>query len=76
MNGQIKWESVEINIHTHTHTHTQRGDGVIFRWNHSAFLLRSAWIEILLGLYNFPDAHTILLVTTRAYALHVDSPPV
>ena len=39
-----------------------RGDGVVFLWNLSAFLLYSAWVEIFSGLYNFPDAHAVLVV--------------
>ena len=43
---------------------THRGDGVAFLWNHSIFQLRSAWVEIFPDLYNFPDIHAILVVTS------------
>ena len=39
-------------------------------------LLISAGVEIFPGLYNFPDAHTVLIVTPTTYALHVDTLPV
>ena len=56
--------------------HTHRGDGAVFLWNLSAFFLRSALVEIFPDLYNFPDTHTIIVVTPLTYALHVDMPPV
>ena len=37
-------------------------------------LLVSAGIKIFLSLYNFPDAHTILIVTTPVYMLRIDTP--
>ena len=54
--------------------HIHRGNSAIFLWNLSAFLLHSAWIEIFPGLYNFPDAYAILVITPSACTLHVDTP--
>ena len=56
--------------------YTYRGDGAVFLWNHYAFLLRSAWVEMFLGLHNFPDAHAIKVIMPTTYALDVDTPPV
>ena len=53
--------------------HIHRGDSVIFLLNLSAFLLHSTWVKIFPGLYNFPDAPAILMVTLPTYE---DMPPV
>ena len=54
---------------------THRGDWAVFLRNLSAILLRSVYIEIFSGLYNFPDAQAILVVTPSTNTLHVDMPP-
>ena len=41
-----------------------RDNGVVLLWSISAFLLRSAWVEIFSGFYNFPGAHKINLPPT------------
>ena len=45
-----------------------------FLWNFSAFLLCSVLVEIFPSLYNFPNAHSILMVTPHTYTLHMDMP--
>ena len=52
---------------------THRSNGAIFLWNLSASF---SWVLILLGLYNFPDVHAILMVTSPANVLQVDTPSV
>ena len=44
--------------HTYTEVTVQ-----FFPWNLSAFLLGSAWVDIIPGLYNFTDVHEILVVS-------------
>ena len=58
-----------------TEMQKQRGEGVLFLWNLFAFLLRSAWVEIFPCLYNFLVTHSIFVVTSPAYMLHMDMIP-
>ena len=44
---------------------THGGDGAVFRWNFSAFLVRSAGVEIFSGLYNFLDVLPTRCTETR-----------
>ena len=39
-------------------------------------LSRSPWVSIFPGLYNFPNAHAIFVVTPPAYALYMDMPSI
>ena len=55
--------------------HIRRGNGRVLLWSLLAFLLCSAWVEIFPGLYNFPDAHIILIISPAAYTMHVDMSP-
>ena len=47
-----------------------------WQYGFSERLLCSARVEIFPSLYNFPEAHAILMVTPPTYALHMDLPPV
>ena len=51
--------------------HMHMGDSAVFLRHLSALFCQ---VKILRGLYNFPDAHAILMVTLTAYVLHMGTP--
>ena len=56
--------------------HTHRGNGVVFCETSLPLCFVLPESKFFPGLYNFPDTHTIPVVTPPAYALHVDKSPV
>ena len=66
--GRVRENQQWLNAHTLT------DNGKIFLWNLSVFLLCSTQVKIVHDLYNFRDAHAILVVTPATNALPVDTP--